>query len=134
MMKYESPTVHVTQHVGPLDNAQIAVLSDAELENYLREHGYWEKKKLYRANGNYVLREIAGEHVLIPTGDLPGNVMITMNGTCAFLWKQMQEPKTVGDLILAAKEKYDDPQGELEKHVREFVEYRVKTGHIWEVK
>lgn len=133
MKKYESPSVHVTEHIGPLDNAQIAALSDAELEAYLKEHGYWEKKKLYRANGSYVLREIAGEHVLIPTGDLPGNVMITMNKTCAFLWKQMQEPKTVGDLILAAKEKYDDPQGELEAHIREFVDDKVQTGHIWEV-
>ena len=133
MKKYESPSVHVIEHVGPLDNAQIAALSDQELVAYLREHGYWEKKKLYRANGNYILREIAGEHVLVPTGDLPGNVMITMNRPCAFLWEQMQEPKTVGDLIFAAKERFDDPHGELEAHIREFVEYRVKTGHIWEV-
>lgn len=134
MKKYESLPVHLTQHVGPLDNDQIAALSDAQLEDYLSEHGYWEKKKLYRANSNYVLREIAGEHVLIPTGDLPGNVMITMNKTCAFLWKQMQEPKTVEDLIFAAKEAYDDPQGELEVHIREFVDDRVQSGHIWEVK
>lgn len=124
----------MTGHVGPLDNGQIAALSDAELEAYLREHGYWAQKQLYQANGNYILREVAGEHVLIPTGDLPGNVMITMNATCAFLWKLLQEPRTIGDLIFAAKEAYDDPQGELDKHIREFVEYRVQTGHIWEVK
>lgn len=134
MKKYESPSVHVIEHVGPLDNAQIAALSDSELEAYLKENGYRERSRLFRVNENYVLREVAGEHVLVPTGDLPGNVMITMNRPCAFLWEQMQEPKTVGDLIFAAKEIYDDPQGELEKHIREFVEYRVQTGHIWEVK
>ena len=36
-------------------------------------------EKRYRANGNYVYREIAGEGVLIPSGDLPGNVMVTVN-------------------------------------------------------
>ena len=134
MKKYETPTVHIIEHVGPLDNEQIAALSDSELEAYLREHGFEKKKTLYRANDGYVMREIADGFVLIPSGDLPGNVMITLNHTCAFLWKLMQEPKTVGDLIIAAKERYDDPRGELEVHIREFVEYRVQTGHIWEVK
>lgn len=133
MKKYVSPAVHVIEHVGPLDNAQIAALSDSELEAYLLENGYRERCKLFRVNANYVLREIAGEHVLVPTGDLPGNVMITMNKPCAFLWEQMQEPKTIGDLIFAARQRFEDPSGELEKHIREFIEYRVKTGHIWEV-
>lgn len=134
MKEYVSPSVHVIEHVGPLDNAQIAALSDSELEAYLKENGYRERSRLFRVNENYVLREVAGEYVLVPTGDLPGNVMITMNRPCAFLWEQMKEPKTVGDLIFAAKQRFDDPTGELEAHIREFVEYRVKTGHIWEVK
>ena len=91
-------------------------------------------EKRYRANGNYVYREIAGEGVLVPSGDLPGNVMVTLSETCAFLWEQLQEPKTVGDLIAAAKAEYDDPNHELEAQIREFVEDRVKTGHIWEVR
>ena len=134
MRKYVSPSVHVIEHVGPLDNAQIAALSDSELEAYLKENGYRERSRLFCVNENYVLREVAGEYVLVPTGDLPGNVMITMNRPCAFLWEQMKEPKTVGDLIFAAKQRFDNPTGELEAHIREFVEYRVQTGHIWEVK
>ena len=91
-------------------------------------------EKRYRANGNYVYREIAGEGVLIPSGDLPGNVMVTVNETGGFLWEQLQEPRTIGDLIAAAKAAYDDPSHELEAQIREFVEDRVKTGHIWEVR
>ena len=133
MKEYVSPAVHIIEHIGPLDNEQIAALSDSELEAYLKENGYRERSRLFRVNENYVLREVAGEYVLVPTGDLPGNVMITMNRPCAFLWEQMKEPKTVGDLIFAAKQRFDDPTGELEAHIREFVEYRVNTGHIWEV-
>ncbi len=91
-------------------------------------------EKRYRANSNYIYRRIAGEGVLIPSGDLPGNVMVTVNGTGGFLWEQLQEPKTIGDLIAAAKAAYDDPNHELEAQIREFVQDRVKTGHIWEVK
>ena len=91
-------------------------------------------EKRYRANGNYVYRKIAGEGVLIPSGDLPGNVMVTLSETCAFLWEQLQEPRTVGDLIAAARAAYDDPNHELEAQIRAFVQDRVKTGHIWEVK
>ncbi|MBE5800388.1 MAG: PqqD family protein [Clostridiales bacterium] len=134
MKKFVPPSIHVVEHVGPLNNAQFAAMSDSELEAYLRENGYWEKKKLYRANHNYALREIAGEHVLVPTGDLPGDRMITLNRSCAFLWQQLQEQKTIGDLIFAARQRFADPNGELEKHIQEFVEYRVQTGHIWEVK
>lgn len=133
MMRYEKPSIHMTEHIGPLDNDQIAALPDAELEAYLSENGYRERKKRYRANGNYVYREIAGEGVLVPSGDLPGNVMVTVNETCGFLWAQLQEPKTIGDLIAAAKAAYDDPNHELEAQIREFVQDRVKTGHIWEV-
>ena len=134
MKEYVSPAVHIIEHIGPLDNEQIAALSDSELEAYLKENGYREHSRLFCVNENYVLREVAGEYVLVPTGDLPGNVMITMNKPCAFLWEQLQEPKTIGDLIFAAKQRFDDPSGELENHIREFIEYRVKTGHIWEVK
>lgn len=91
-----------------------------------------ESERRYRANGNYVYRKIAGEGVLIPTGDLPGNVMVTLNETGAFLWEQLQEPRTIGDLIAAAREAYDDPNGEMEAQIRAFVEEKNKTGHIWE--
>lgn len=89
-------------------------------------------EKRYRANGNYVYREIAGEGVLIPSGDLPGNVMVTLNETGAFLWAQLQEPKTMEELIAAAREAYDDPNGEMEAQIRDFVSEKLKTGHIWE--
>lgn len=134
MKTYSKPAAHVTAHLGPLENDEIAALSDEELEAYLKAHGFAESKKLYRANGNYVYRQIAGEGVLIPAGDMPGNVMITVNETCAFLWEQMQEPRTIGDLIVAAQAVYDDPQSELEAQIKEFIEYRVQTGHIWEVR
>lgn len=93
-----------------------------------------ELEKQYRANTHYVYRKIAGESVLIPSGDLPGNVMVTLNASGAFLWEQLQQPRTMDELIAAARAVYDDPNHELDAQIRAFVEDRVKTGHIWEVK
>ena len=92
-----------------------------------------ELEKQYRANTHDVYRKIAGESVLIPSGDLPGNVMVTLNASGAFLWEQLQQPRTMDELIAAARAVYDDPNHELETQIRAFVEGRVKTGHIWEV-
>ena len=87
----------------------------------------------YRVNGHYVYREIAGEGVLVPAGDLPGNVMVTLNETGAFLWRALQEPQTMESLIERARAAYDDPQGELDAQIRAFVEESIQTGHIVEV-
>ncbi len=134
MKKFVSPAIHMVKLNGPLNNAQLAALSDSELEAYMRENGYWEKKKLYWANEQYILREIVGEYVLVPTGDLPGDRMITLNRSCAFLWKKLQRQRTIDELVYLAKQRFMDPNGELEASVKEFIEYRVKTGHILEVK
>ena len=40
----------------------------------------------------FILREVAGEHVVIPTGDaLDLNMMITLNETGCTLWKRLEE-------------------------------------------
>jgi hypothetical protein len=52
----------------------------------------------------FVLREVAGDIVVIPSGDtLDLNMMITLNETGAFLWKRLQEEtdrqKLIADLL-----------------------------------
>ena len=130
MKKFAPPEVHAVCIGGGLSGDQLAALSDEALAAYLKENGWQEAKRRYRASEKYILREIAGEFVLVPTGDGPGNAMITLNKTCAFLWQQLQQEKTIGDLILASRRRFADPNGGLEADIKEFVEYRVKTGHI----
>ena len=130
MKKFVQPEVHALRIGGSLSGEQLAALSDSELEAYLRENGWQEAKKRYRASEKYMLREVVGEAVLVPVDGQGGTSMITLNKSCAFLWQQLQQEKTIGDLILAAKQRFADPNGEMEADIKEFVEYRVKTGHI----
>lgn len=130
MKKFVPPEVHAVRIGGNLSGDQLAALSDAELENYLRENGWQEAKRRYRASDSYMLREVVGEHVLVPVDGTRGGTIIALNKTCAFLWQLLQEERTIGDLILAAGQRFADPDGAMEADIREFVEERVKTGHI----
>ena len=90
-------------------------------------------EKRYQASKDYICREIAGESVLVPVADRAGNMMVTLNETSAFLWKQFELPVTAEDVILRTKQEYEDADGLLEQHVRDFINESVTTGYIWEV-
>ena len=56
----------------------------------------------------FVLREVAGDTVVLPTGDLNINAMITLNESAAFLWKLMEKETTEEALVKEVLAKYDD--------------------------
>ena len=56
----------------------------------------------------FVLREVAGDTVVLPSGDLEINAMITLNESAAFLWKNMQQETTVEDLVKAVVASYPE--------------------------
>ena len=56
----------------------------------------------------FILREVAGEHVVIPTGDaLDLNMMITLNETGCTLWKRLEQEAELADLTAALLAEYD---------------------------
>ena len=56
----------------------------------------------------FLLREIAGEIVVLPTGnDLDLNMMITLNDTGKFIWERLQNEITREELIAAILAEYD---------------------------
>ena len=58
---------------------------------------------------NFVLREIAGECIIIPTGKtaLEFNGLITVNEIGMELWKMLQNEVTFDDLLKGIMEEYD---------------------------
>ena len=70
----------------------------------------------------FVLREVAGDTVVLPTGDLNINAMITLNESAAFLWKLMEVETTEEEVVKAVLAKYDDTDEEMAaKAVKGFV-------------
>ena len=56
----------------------------------------------------FILREVAGQTVVLPVGgDLDLNMMITLNETGAFLWKQLENENDEAGLVAALLAEYD---------------------------
>ncbi len=76
------------------------------------------KKKL-----DFVLREIAGDLLLVPTGKtaLDLNGMLTLNEVGGEIWKLLDEVETEEEIVDRLQEEYEVEREELQKDVREFI-------------
>ena len=54
-----------------------------------------------KARDGFILRNIAGEYMLMPAGAMVGTFRgtVLMNELSAFLWEKLQEPRTRRDLL-----------------------------------
>lgn len=70
-----------------------------------------------------IMREIAGETVLLPVGELAVRFqgIMSLNETGVFLWKHMQEDCTEDALVQAIVEEYDTTEACARKDVRAFI-------------
>lgn len=86
----------------------------------------------YVTNEDFILREIAGEAVLVPVGESTKklNGMISLNETFAFIWRQFQQPNTIENVVSATKEYYEDNNDEIEKDIIKFVEESLQYGFL----
>ena len=70
----------------------------------------------------FLLRQVAGQTVVLPTGDdLDLNMMITLNGTGAFLWERLQNETTEEELVKALLAEYDVDEARAKASVAAFV-------------
>lgn len=78
----------------------------------------------------YVLREIAGDHIIIPVGMtvLEFNGLITVNKVGVFLWKMLQEEVTMEELVQAVLNEYDVEEEVARNDIQEFVEKLTDAG------
>ena len=77
----------------------------------------------YIANKEYVLREVLGEYMLIPTGKLSmtTNGVITISESAAYLLKKMDEGKTISQLCELLLEEYEVDRETVLSDVNEMV-------------
>lgn len=83
---------------------------------------------------NFVLREIADEYIIIPTGRtaLEFNGLITVNEVGMELWKMLQEDVTFDDLLNGILEEYDVDENAAREDIQEFLDRLVKGGILTE--
>ena len=84
-----------------------------------------------KVNKNYVLREIAGDYILIPTGNavLKFNGLVTLNEVGVSIWKQLSGDgeKNLDSLVAGILEEYDVDEETAREDVSEFLNKLVQA-------
>ena len=77
-----------------------------------------------------ILREVAGEYILIPVGKAALKIhgMINLTESAVFLWKKLQEDCTEEELVQALLKEYDIDRETAAADVRERIEQMQKIG------
>ena len=111
-------------------------LSGSESQERLPKGTKEESVRVFRANPDFLLREVAGEAVLVPVGEagIFENSVISLNETCSFLWKLFQQPRTrtEEEVIAEARKEYSDPDCEMEQGIKDFIREYLKYGLLKE--
>lgn len=79
----------------------------------------------------FILREVAGQVVVLPTGDeLDLNMMITLNDTGKFLWERLENGADKEELVAALLAEYDVDEETAKAGVDRFVEKLNANGFL----
>lgn len=105
-----------------------------ELQNSQKRSEVTIEARKFKANPNFLLREVAGEAVLIPVDEagIFENSVISLNDTCRFLWQLLQEPRSLEEVVAEAKKVYSDPNGEMEQGIKDFIREYLYYGLLKE--
>lgn len=78
----------------------------------------------------FVLREIAGDYIVIPTGKavLEFNGLISVNEVGASIWKLLQKETDFEEIVRAVLGEYETDRETAEKDIRGFLDDLDKNG------
>ena len=82
----------------------------------------------------FVLREIAGDYIIIPTGKtiLDFNGLITVNDVGTLIWKMLQEEVSIEEITKRILEEYDVEESVARADIEEFLGELRKHGILTE--
>ncbi len=87
-----------------------------------------------KATKDMILREVAGEHILVPTGEaaIQFQGVITLNDSGLLIWNRLQEDCTEAQLVDAVLTEYEIDAETAVADVRKFLEQMKQAGILLE--
>jgi len=84
-----------------------------------------------KCNPNLILRKVAGQSVLIPTGEMAQkfNGMINLNGPAAFIWEHMEQANSQEELVKMLLDAYEVDEDTARRDVAGFIATAVYVGY-----
>lgn len=79
----------------------------------------------------FILREIAGEYILVPTGEttLNFNGLITVNELGAFIWNNIEKVNSEDDILKLILDEYEVEENIAREDLNEFLN-KLKAAEI----
>lgn len=80
----------------------------------------------------FILRDIAGECVLVPTGATTQefNGLITLSDTAKFIWENIEKVDSLDEMINAILEEYEIDKETAAKDAVGFISQLLQTGFV----
>lgn len=77
-----------------------------------------------KVKNGFILREVANQYIVVPTGNrtLDFNGIITLNNSGKYLWDNLQDSITYGDLVNLIVNKYEVTKEVAIRDVKEFID------------
>lgn len=86
-----------------------------------------------KINSNFIMREIAGEKIVVPTGAAAEmNALITLNGVASYIWKCLQEDRTAEEVKKMVLKEYEVDEKTAKRDVNGFIEALRQCGMLEE--
>lgn len=87
-----------------------------------------------KIKGQYVVRKIAGETVVVPVDaeNLDANILIMLNETGAVLWNLLYDGSDEEKIISSFCDEYDIDEATVKKDLYEFIDYIKSKGIVIE--
>lgn len=76
-----------------------------------------------KINKEFILREIAGEYILVPIGDTPlsFNGLITVNDVGVFIWNNIEKSSSEEELLNLILDEYEVDKASAKEDLDEFL-------------
>ena len=83
-----------------------------------------------RIEKEFVLREIAGDYIVVPTGKavLEFNGLISVNEVGASIWNMLQKEVTFEELLQGILNEYDVEEEIAKQDIQEFLDKLIENG------
>lgn len=125
MKDYKKPEFHFIRNPDELSGNELANCQMTSCPNISTVTVINGKNKKYRIKPGYILREIAGEYVIVPAGAESKspleNTVMAPNGSAVFIWKHFEEPSTLEDVVVQGMLEYDVTEDRMRRSVENFV-------------
>lgn len=88
-----------------------------------------------KTNDEYMLREIAGEAMLIPTGSASQklNGMIQLTESAAFIWKQVDSAADLEEIVARVQGEFDVDEETARRDIYGFLRELYIRDIVWEI-